>query len=78
MDQLSRDRRYILENRYESDNWKALGPEETFDLGFDANKRAEELSKNSICYGMVRVVDMEQKQITAIFSDGHPVPQGCG
>ena len=48
--------RYKLEHRYQDSGWTLLDGE-GFTDGNEAVKRAADLSKNSIAYGMVRVID---------------------
>lgn len=46
---------YILQNRYQDSGWGDLDGESFTSLN-QAKGRAKELSKDAICYGMVRVV----------------------
>jgi len=61
-------KRYILQNRYQDSGWENLNEE--FDHVREAVQRASEASKNSICYGMVRVVDMDNEQVVITFPAG--------
>ncbi len=59
--------KYILQHRYQDSGWEILGEE--FDSVDDAVQRAAILSRKSIIYGMVRVVDDSGVIIT--------FPAGC-
>ena len=50
-----RPKRYYLENRYQDSGWQTL--DETFGDADEAIRKALEYAKNSIVYGMVRVMD---------------------
>ena len=45
---------------------------EEFDSVAEAILTAASLSCNSICYGMVRVVDLQKKEVVTTFSAGAP------
>jgi len=45
---------YKLQNRYQDSGWKDLGIE--FEFCDDAICEASKLSRDAICYGMVRVI----------------------
>lgn len=61
--------RFILENRYQDSGWEPMSRESfpTFD---QANCRAAECSKDSIIYGMVRVVDLAVGHILITYPAG--------
>ena len=62
--------RYKLQNRYQDSGWEELG--EQFSNLNDANRRAHDLSKDAICYGMVRVVDVTNGIVEAEYPAGGP------
>ena len=75
---------YQLQNRYQDSGWETLDHEK-FSSVVVATSRAAILSKNAICYGMVRVVDLSTEVIIVTFSNGevmtahghgpqHPIP----
>lgn len=47
---------YQLEHRHQDSGWQSLGPGYAFSSKGEAIMTANELSLDSICYGMVRVV----------------------
>jgi hypothetical protein len=49
---------YRLQNRYQDEGWSDL-PGEIFAHWIAADDRARQLSRDAICYGMVRVVDAD-------------------
>jgi len=59
---------FQLQNRYQDSGWENL--DEEYDSAKKAKKRALKLSKDAICYGMVRVVDVEKKQVIVTFPAG--------
>jgi len=58
---------YKLQNRFQDSGWENLNIEHT--LANDAIQEASELSKNAICYGMVRVIH-EEHGVIATFAAG--------
>ena len=60
--------RFKLQNRYQDSGWENLN--ESFHTTEEAEDKALEFSKNSICYGMVRVVDTSKQEVVSTFSGG--------
>lgn len=61
--------RYHLQNCYQDANWSYL-PHHKYNNYVIAVRMASKLSKNSICYGMVRVVDVFLGVATDTFMAG--------
>lgn len=62
---------YYLQNRYQDSGWEALNDvNEPFTDPEKAKRRAAKLSLNSICYGMVRVVDAKGRPIITFKAGG--------
>ena len=62
--------RYRLQNRYQDSGWMNLD-QEYEDVG-EAVLTAAFLSCDSICYGMVRVLDLQDQVVLATFPAGAP------
>lgn len=60
---------YVLEHRYQDSGWMRLDAE-LFEHAGDAYCRASELSEDAICYGMVRVVELESNRVMDTFAAG--------
>lgn len=67
-------KKYYLQNRYQDSGWENLYQDantlEEFDDEHDACWYASKLSLNSICYGMVRVIDSEKNKVVITFPAG--------
>ena len=62
--------KYQLQNCYQDSSWENLD-DEAFSDPLLAEARAKELAKDAICYGMVRVVDLNKAKIIATFPAGY-------
>ena len=60
---------YKLQHRYQDSGWEDMG--EWHASPDDAVFRAVQCSANSICYGMVRVIDLCRNEVLVEF------PAGC-
>ena len=60
---------YKLQNRYQDSGWENLDREEFHRLN-EAMDRGYELSKNSIAYGMVRVVNLVTGKVEVEYPAG--------
>jgi hypothetical protein len=60
--------RYKLQNRYQDSGWENL--DEEFHTEKEAVQKASVLCQDAICYGMVRVVDLVEKQVIITFPAG--------
>ena len=58
-----------MENRYQDSGWEPLDGEDFLNANAAA-RRAAGLSKDAICYGMVRVVDMAVKKVVVTYAAG--------
>jgi len=66
------DARFRLQNKYQDSGWKNLDNVKFYQQDL-ASTQARNLSKNSIFYGMVRVIDSKTKQVIATFTNGQEV-----
>lgn len=63
---------FILQNRYQDSQWEDVGHTDFYDEE-PARIEAKILSKDSICYGMMRVVNLETSRVVATFSEGKEI-----
>jgi hypothetical protein len=60
---------FYLQNKYQDSDWESV-PNVEFNYQDLAVNYAQNLSGNSISYGMVRVIDNETSKIVAVCTDG--------
>jgi|APSaa5957512622_1039677.scaffolds.fasta_scaffold06372_5 hypothetical protein len=64
--------RFTLQNRYQDSQWEDAGHTDFYEEQ-PARIEAKILSKDSICYGMMRVVNLETSRVVATFSAGKEI-----
>jgi|SaaInlStandDraft_4_1057021.scaffolds.fasta_scaffold192803_2 hypothetical protein len=60
---------FKLQNRYQDSDWGDLGHAKFHQQDL-ASRHAQNLSENTISYGMVRVIDIDTSKIIATFTGG--------
>lgn len=61
---------YKLQNKYQDEGWADLGKTEEYDSYGAACGRAHVLAGNSICYGMVRVINKNTNEVMVEYPAG--------
>lgn len=64
--------RFTLQNKYQDSQWEDAGRTDFYDEE-PARIEAKILSKDSIYYGMMRVVNLETSRVVATFSAGKEI-----